>query len=149
MSIRFSSWLLKYGSKLFPLLLAVMGLLLVVRWVRSGPAMTIIRRMPGLDGAPVETAGPAAVRPVPGEPIPGPGQPSTITAAWPWFRGPDRDAISKEPFAWHGVGPPPGPSAFRPCRWATATRPQPFATGGSSCSTTTPTVRPTRSAVSR
>ena len=75
-----------------------MGLLLLVRWVRSGPAVPIARRVPGLDGAPAiaPVSASAAVRPVPGEPIPGPGRPSAITAAWPWFRGPDRDAISKE-----------------------------------------------------
>jgi len=56
----------------------------------------IARRVPGLDGAPAIAPASAAVRPVPGEPIPGPGRPSAITAAWPWFRGPDRDAISKE-----------------------------------------------------
>ena len=49
-------------------------------------------RVPGLDEVPVETAA-VAVRPEPGEPIPGPGLPSAITAAWPWFRGPDRDAF--------------------------------------------------------
>ena len=50
-----------------------------------------------------------AVRPEPGEPIPGPGHRSTITAAWPWFRGPDRDAISKETVrlarSWPAAGP--------------------------------------------
>ena len=48
--------LLKYGSTLFPVLLAVMGLLLVVRWVRSGPAVSIVPRVPGRDGVPAETA---------------------------------------------------------------------------------------------
>lgn len=98
MSIPSPPRLLRYGSTLFPALLAVMGLLLLVRWVRSGPAVPIARRVPGLDGAPAiaPVSASAAVRPVPGEPIPGPGRPSAITAAWPWFRGPDRDAISKE-----------------------------------------------------
>ena len=105
--------LLKYGSTLLPMLLAVMGLLLVVRWVRSGPAVPIARRVPGLDEVPVDALGPAAgsvaVRPVPGQPIPGPGRPSAITAAWPWFRGPDNDAINKEKIrlarSWPASGP--------------------------------------------
>ena len=101
--------LLKYGSTLFPVLLAVLGLLLVVRWVRSGPSVPIIPRVPGLDGVPAETAAPVAVRPEPGEPIAGPGRPSTIAAAWPWFRGPDHDAISKETVhlarTWPAAGP--------------------------------------------
>ena len=49
MSILSPPRLLKYGSTLFPALLALMGLLLVVRWVRSGPSISIIERVPGLD----------------------------------------------------------------------------------------------------
>ena len=94
MSIPSPPRLLKYGSTLFPALLAVMGLLLLVRWVRSGPAVSIARRVPGLDRAPAIAPASAAVRPVPGEPIPGPGQPSAITAAWPWFRGPVARCVS-------------------------------------------------------
>ena len=101
--------MLKYGSTLFPVLLAVMALLLVVRWVRSGPSVSIFPRVPGLDKVPADLAATAAVRPVPGEPIPGPGRPATITAAWPCFRGPDRDAISKETIrlarTWPAAGP--------------------------------------------
>ena len=89
-----------------------MGVLLVARWVRSGPTVLIDPRVPGRDkvpaDAPAVAAAPAA-RPVPGEPIPGPGRPSAITAAWPWFRGPDRDAISKETVrlarTWPAAGP--------------------------------------------
>ena len=103
------SRLLKHGSTLFPALLAVMGLLLVVRWVRSGPAVPIAPRTPGLDMAPVEPVASAAVRPEPGEPVAGPGRPSAIAAAWPWFRGPDHDAISKETVrlarTWPAAGP--------------------------------------------
>ena len=101
--------LLKYGSTLFPVLLAVMGLVLVIRWVRSGPVVSIFPRVPGLDHVPVEAKASDAVRPEPGEPIPGPGRPSTIAAAWPWFRGPDHDAISKETVrlarTWPAAGP--------------------------------------------
>jgi len=101
--------LLKYCSTLLPVFLAVMGLLLIVRWVCSGSAVQITARVPGLDLVPAETAAPAAVRPVPGEPIPGPGRPSTIATAWPWFRGPDHDAISKETIrlarSWPATGP--------------------------------------------
>ncbi len=105
--------LLKLGSTLFPALLALMGLLLVARWVRSGPSVTIAARVPGLDEVPADTpAGvsrPIAGRRKPGEPIPGPGRPSAITAVWPWFRGPDNDAISKETVhlarTWPATGP--------------------------------------------
>ncbi len=101
--------LLKYGSTLFPVLLAAMGLLLVVRWVQSGPSVEIDLREPGRDKVPLDAAAVAAVRPEPGEPIAGPGQPSTIAAAWPWFRGPDHDAIDKETVrlarTWPATGP--------------------------------------------
>ncbi len=101
--------LLKLGSVLLPALLAVMGLLLMVRWVFSGPAVFIAPRVPGLDGAPPEGAAVAAVRPVPGEPVSGPGRRSWITAAWPCFRGRDRDAINKETVrlarSWPAGGP--------------------------------------------
>ena len=105
--------LLTYGSTLFPVLLAVMGLLLVVRWVRSGPTVGVIRRVPGLDNVPADALTPvaasAAVRPAPGEPVPGPGRPSAIVAEWPWFRGPENDAISKETVRLARTWPAGGP----------------------------------------
>jgi outer membrane protein assembly factor BamB len=108
MSIFSPQRLLKHGSIFFPALLAIMGLLIVVRWVSSGPNVLISLRVPGRDGVPAETTS-AAVKPTPGEPTAGPGRPSTITAAWPWFRGPDRDAINKEKNrlarSWPAAGP--------------------------------------------
>ena len=123
MSTPSSPRLLKYGSTLFPLLLAIMGLLLVVRWVGSGPAVPIVPRVPGRDQVPVETAT-TAVRPEPGEPISGPGRPSTIAATWPCFRGPDHDAINKETVRLARTWPPPGPSVSGPCPSAMATPPR-------------------------
>jgi outer membrane protein assembly factor BamB len=105
--------LLKYGSTLFPVLLAVMAVLLLVRWVYSGPAVAIMLRVPGLDDVPAKPVATVAVepakKPVPGEPLAGPGQPSTIAAAWPWFRGPDRDAINKETVRLARTWPDAGP----------------------------------------
>lgn len=101
--------LLSLGGTLFPALLAVMGLLLLVRWVYSGPAFSIMPRVPGMDGAPSEAAVPLAQRPVPGEPVRGPGGRSSIAAAWPCFRGADRDAVNKESVrlarSWPAGGP--------------------------------------------
>jgi outer membrane protein assembly factor BamB len=101
--------LLKYGSTLLPALLAVLGLLLLVRWVQSGPRVFIAPRVPGMDDAPDVASAPAELRPVPGEPVGGHGRRSQITAAWPCFRGRDRDAVNKEtvPLArsWPAAGP--------------------------------------------
>jgi outer membrane protein assembly factor BamB len=107
--------LIQYAGTLFPMLLAVMGCLLVVRWVRSGPMVSIAPRVPGLDFVPAEAGGLAkvATRPVPGEPVLGPGRPSIISAAWPWFRGPDRDAINKETVHLARTWPAAGPK----CLW--------------------------------
>jgi outer membrane protein assembly factor BamB len=101
--------LLKYGSTLFPVLLSAMGLLIIVRWVRSSPMAPIVMRVPGLDQVPAQAAAPAEVRPVPGEPTPGPGRPSSIAAAWPCFRGPDHDAINKDTIRLARTFPPAGP----------------------------------------
>jgi outer membrane protein assembly factor BamB len=65
--------------------------------------------VPGRDQVPAETATSVMVRPEPGEPITGLGRPSAIAAAWPWFRGPDRDAISKETVRLARIWPATGP----------------------------------------
>jgi outer membrane protein assembly factor BamB len=94
---------------LIPAALAVAGLGLLAAWANTVPAVRLETRLAGLDGAPRELPGKAAARPVPGEPVRFDGRPSQITAQWPWFRGPDGDAISKEPVhlarRWSPSGP--------------------------------------------
>jgi hypothetical protein len=75
-----SARLLKHSSTLVPALLALLGLVVLVRWASVGPAVTITSRVPGLDGAPPPVVAPAEVRPVPGEPARGPGKPAAFAA---------------------------------------------------------------------
>ena len=66
-------------------------------------------REPGADAAP-GLQGAAARNPVlAGKAIPGEGQPASLPGAWPWFRGPNRDAASPETTtlarSWAASGP--------------------------------------------
>jgi len=90
-------------SLLLPGLLAVLGIVALVIWVGTGPIPQVQARVPGLDNAPAAGLAKAAKRPVFSEPIYGPGKPSELAGSWPWFRGPQRDAICKEeiPLARH------------------------------------------------
>jgi outer membrane protein assembly factor BamB len=94
---------------LIPAAAAVPAAALVVVWAGIGPGVKLEPRLPGLDGAPAAAVAKAAERPVPGEPVRGDGRPSKIAAAWPWFRGLDRDAINKEELRlarkWPAAGP--------------------------------------------
>ncbi|MGA2618028.1 MAG: PQQ-binding-like beta-propeller repeat protein [Thermoguttaceae bacterium] len=99
---------------LIPAAMAVAGIVLLVTWAGTGPAYAVRARLPGQDGVPPPAAVRPPQRPQPGEPVcephPAPIRPSKITAAWPWFRGPDGDAISKETIRlarrWPASGPP-------------------------------------------
>jgi len=99
------------AATLIPSAVAVVGLCLLAAWANTGPSVRLERRLAGLDGAPRATPGKATARPLPGKPAYFDGRPSQITAEWPWFRGPDGDAIGKEPVRlahrWPAGGPKP------------------------------------------
>jgi len=73
-------------------------------WVSVGADRPIERRVAGMDfeqtGAGTSALkpppGPESVPPNPGEPLPGPGRPADLAAGWPWFRGPEHDAIDHD-----------------------------------------------------
>jgi len=80
-------------------------------WTGADLVGPLQARVPGKDGA--MEAGPLEVDtgvPTIGEPTPGDGKPSSIEAAWPWFRGKNLDAIGSDsvPLArkWPADGPP-------------------------------------------
>ncbi|NQT36634.1 MAG: hypothetical protein HQ581_04045, partial [Planctomycetes bacterium] len=53
----------------------------------------VAARISGLDEAPPPGKVRVAPRPEFGVPVMGPGKPSDIVGSWPWFRGPNLDAI--------------------------------------------------------
>jgi len=103
-----------------PCLLAcfAIGTITYLSWLRFPPPEEVVAiiRTADLDGipegtlradqlvdeAPLET-------PVPGQPTPGDGQPSTIAGHWPWFRGATLDAIAHDTIpllrGWSDDGP--------------------------------------------
>ena len=79
-----------------PVLTAGAGLIALVLWFLHGSGKPLALRVPGTDQAP-GGAGPGSTNAVlNGKVIPGPGQPADLPGVWPWFRGPDRDGISRE-----------------------------------------------------
>lgn len=97
------------ASILVPASLAIVGVALLALWMGAGPGVLLQERIPHLDGAPTAAAAAKASRPVLGEPVHSKGRASKIKAAWPWFRGPDLDAIGKENVRlarkWPAAGP--------------------------------------------
>ena len=94
---------------LIPTALAIAGMALLGWWTRADLTTPLELREPGQDG--VTTAGPAGplVAPTPGEPIRSGGEPAGVTGAWPWFRGPNLDAICDDGIPLARQWPPGGP----------------------------------------
>ncbi len=101
-----TSWL----SIAVPALVACLGIAALAGWVNLTGRDRLEARLPGADGTPAPIVGEDAEPPVAGEPVPFDGQPAGIAGSWPWFRGPQRDAISHEQVslarAWPDSGPP-------------------------------------------
>lgn len=94
---------------LLPGMLAVLGIVALVFWINIRPIPELQARLPGLDNAPAPGPAKIAKRPVLGEPVYGPGQPSKLTGSWPWFRGPQLDAICKDEVTLARKWPKTGP----------------------------------------
>jgi outer membrane protein assembly factor BamB len=82
-------------SVLLPGFLGVLGVAALILWATI-PVPPLQARVPGLDNAPAIRPARTALRPVLGQPVYGPGKTSQLRGRWPWFRGPDRDAICKD-----------------------------------------------------
>lgn len=84
---------------------------LVLHWVNRAPRSELEARVPGLDGPAGAVDGlPTEVTPpVAGEPVVSDGTPSSVSGAWPWFRGVNRDAICQDSVPLARSWPPEGP----------------------------------------
>jgi outer membrane protein assembly factor BamB len=93
-----------------PAIVSLVAVAAVAGWltVDVGPRPKI--RNPGMDETPESEPEAVPLPPTPGTPIMGGGQPAAIEGAWPWFRGPQRDAICHEDVrlarSWPAAGPP-------------------------------------------
>jgi len=80
-------------AAVFPGAVAIAGLVLLVAWGRMATVGSLEARLPGMDGYERDEAAGVRVKPTPGEPVQADGAPSELAGAWPWFRGPNHDAI--------------------------------------------------------
>ncbi len=87
-----------------PAVVAVAGIGLLVLWFCAPSGYDLQARVPQEDREVLKR-----VKPEVGDPQPGSGQPSDISATWPRFRGSDLDAISKENVALADKWPEGGP----------------------------------------
>jgi outer membrane protein assembly factor BamB len=101
----------RFTESLIPTAIAVLGAAVIGLWLTTGTPQDLPLRLAGLD-QPAEAGArgkePASA-PVAGAPQAGPGAPSAVAGTWPWFRGPARDAISRDPVRLARSWPPEGP----------------------------------------
>src|SRR5262245_45511126 len=94
---------------LVPATVALVTVALFAWWLWTGNGKELVERVPGTDHAPGGESGTNGNAVLAGKLIRSSGKPSNLAGAWPQFRGPDRNAISKEPTRlsrnWEGNGP--------------------------------------------
>jgi outer membrane protein assembly factor BamB len=91
-----------------PLILLVGGTAALVAWIHNYQTFQVPMRISGGDKRP-QTASPQAAVPIEGILQTSDGRSSPILSAWPGFRGPDLDAVSKEAAPLLDRFPPDGP----------------------------------------
>ena len=78
-------------------------------WVARRPDASLVLRLPGTDQAPAGGAASKGNPVLAGKLLPSDGKPADLPGAWPKFRGPDGNAISKDPTpllrTWDAAGP--------------------------------------------
>lgn len=100
------------SDAIIPVSVAVTGVVLIGVWIGTSDSKSFDNRVPGMDRpSGLEEVGAGEDEaPEPGRPVAGPGQPSDVNGAWPWFRGPERDGISRSDVRlrrnWPEAGPP-------------------------------------------
>ena len=80
---------------LVPAALGVLALAVLIAWLASGSGKPLALRVPGTDKAPGSEPGARGNAVLAGKLLHSTGKPAAASGAWPQFRGPDRDNISK------------------------------------------------------
>jgi outer membrane protein assembly factor BamB len=97
------------ASLLVPATVALIAVALFAWWLWTGNGKELVERVPGTDHAPGGESGTNGNAVLAGRLLRSGGHPSNLPGAWPQFRGPDRNAISKEPTRlsrnWESNGP--------------------------------------------
>ncbi len=84
--------------KLAPVALAVLALAALIVWQKRDAGADLKLRVPGTDQAGTNGGGLSATNPVLlGSLLRSDGKPAALPGAWPQFRGPNRDGLSREP----------------------------------------------------
>jgi len=98
--------------KLIPAGLLAVGAAAVCWWVFGLPEANLSPRAAGLDVGDGSVQPPRAVVDLSGRFIKGPARPGKSGGAWPHFRGPDRDGVSRESVPLADSWPPGGPEVL-------------------------------------
>jgi outer membrane protein assembly factor BamB len=77
--------------------LGLVSLATLIVWIASGPGKPLALRIPGTDRGPGGESGTNVNAILAGKLVLSSGKPGTSTGAWPQFRGPDHDGISRAP----------------------------------------------------
>ncbi|MFP4057017.1 MAG: PQQ-binding-like beta-propeller repeat protein [Candidatus Brocadiia bacterium] len=97
-------------SKLVPGAAALLGAAALALWLTAGHGVEVAVRVPREGGSHSQPQGLARPLEESGELARGEGRPADLPGAWPGFRGPDRDNVSKEDLSlarqWPQGGPP-------------------------------------------
>ena len=94
---------------ILPVSLAILGVAVLVAWLKAGSPDVIELRGPWLDRPEGDSVAQLEPTPEPGKPTASGVQPADLPGDWPWFRGPNLDAICDDqvPLAhkWPAQGP--------------------------------------------
>ena len=100
-------------AKILPAALAVVGGVLLLLWWQGGSGKVVTERIKGQDRTDVGGSSNALAGKWEGKLIPGTGvAPTGFAGTWPWFRGPNLNAISTENFPLAKSWPEGGPKVL-------------------------------------
>lgn len=103
---------MKYISGAIPVIIATFGAIAMYVWLSGGEAEQFDPRLPGADGRPQIVGDANEPIKIAGELLASDGVPADLPGAWPRFRGPDLDGISKEQTKLARTWPEQGPDVL-------------------------------------